>query len=67
MSRLRDFARSLMPGNDAALAADLNPTASRQRRRGHRTGGAIRAARHGQAWEDTDRPREKNRGRRRSR
>ncbi|HEX9755733.1 MAG TPA: hypothetical protein VGA42_08490 [Gemmatimonadales bacterium] len=65
MSRLGDFARSLRPGNDHQLAADLNANASRQRRASHRNGGATRAARQGQAWEDADRQREKNRGRRR--
>jgi hypothetical protein len=65
MSRLGDFARSLRPGNDAELAANLNAQASHQRRRGHRNGGATRAAREGQAWEDADRQRDRNRGRRR--
>lgn len=59
----RDFARSLKPGNDHQLAADLN--ASRQRSASHRNSGATQAARQGQAWEDADRQREKNRGRRR--
>jgi hypothetical protein len=66
MGRLGDFARSLKPGNDHQLAADLNANASRQRQRGHRNSGAQRAARQGQAWEDTDRQRERSgrRGRR---
>jgi hypothetical protein len=46
----RDFARSLRPGNDQQLAADL----STQRRASHRR--SIRsAAAEGQAWEDRDR------------
>ena len=55
----------LRGGNDQQLAADLNANASRQRSRGHRNSGATQAARQGQAWEDADRQREKNRGRRR--
>jgi hypothetical protein len=47
---IRDFVRSLKPGNDQQLAADL----STQRRAGHRR--SLRAtAREGQAWEDQDR------------
>ena len=65
MSRLRDFALSLRPGNDHQLAADLNTNATRQRSASHHRTGATQAARQGQAWEDTDRQREKNRGRRR--
>ena len=53
---LRDFVRSLAPGNDQQLAADL----STRRRASHRRGGAARAAREGQAWEDADRGRERN-------
>jgi hypothetical protein len=47
---LRSFARSLRPGNDAQLAADLNA----QRRASHfrSTRNTDRA---GQAWEDRDR------------
>jgi hypothetical protein len=47
---LRDFARSLRPGNDAQLAADL----STQRRQSHRRN-IGQAAAAGQAWEDRDR------------
>ena len=47
---LRDFARSLRPGNDAQLAADLRAQARVQRSRS-----ATRADREGQAWEDRDR------------
>lgn len=47
---LRDFARSLRPGNDAQLAADL----STQRRASHRRN-VTSVAREGQAWEDKDR------------
>lgn len=47
---LRDFARSLRPGNDAQLAADLRTKARAQRSRS-----ATRADREGQAWEDRDR------------
>ena len=53
---LRDFARSLRPGNDAQLAADL----STQRSRNHRRN-ATRADRAGQAWEDQDRADERAR------
>jgi hypothetical protein len=41
----------LLPGNDHELADDL----STQRRQSHQRGGATRAARQGQAWEDADR------------
>ena len=51
---LRDFARSLLPGNDQQLAEDL----STQRRQGHRRSIA-RAAAAGQAWEDADRRRDR--------
>ncbi|MEU0671344.1 hypothetical protein ABZ330_00330 [Streptomyces sp. NPDC006172] len=53
---IRDFARSLRPGNDQQLAASL----SRQNRRGHRRSipGTARAS---QAWEDADRADERNR------
>jgi hypothetical protein len=67
MGRLGDFARSLMPGNDTELAADLNANASRQRRASHRNGGATRAARQGQAWEDADRRNDRRGGWYRSR
>lgn len=50
MGRLGDFARSLRPGNDAQLAADL--TIQRRVRRSH---AATQAYRQGQAWEDRDR------------
>jgi hypothetical protein len=53
---------SRLLGNDHQRAATKYPgresaseSASRGRRRGHRNGGATRAARQGQAWEDTDR------------
>ena len=54
---LRSFARSLRPGNDQQLAADLNTQARVQRSRS-----ATRAARQGQAWEDADRARDKRGG-----
>lgn len=54
---LRDFARSLRPGNDRALAADL---AAQQRIR--RSRNATKAARKGQAWEDRDRARDRKGG-----
>ncbi|UUU21699.1 hypothetical protein [Streptomyces sp. DSM 40750] len=47
---LRDFARTLRPGNDQQLATDLRTQARVQRSRS-----ATRAAREGQAWEDKDR------------
>lgn len=57
-------------GNDRELAAtkyqgreSATASAARQRRASHRRTGATRAAREGQAWEDNDRQREKNRGR----
>lgn len=53
----RDFARSLRPGNDQQLAADLNTQARVQRSRS-----ATRAARQGQAWEDADRARDRRGG-----
>jgi hypothetical protein len=53
---LRDFARSLRPGNDRQLATNL----SAQRRRTHRQS-ATRADRDGQAWEDQERADERNR------
>lgn len=46
----RNFIRSLAPGNDRQLAADL----SQQRRASHRRSIAGAAAA-GQAWEDRDR------------
>ncbi|MEU9921892.1 hypothetical protein AB0H51_11445 [Streptomyces griseoluteus] len=58
MSRLGDFARSLKPGNDKELAADL----SASRRASHRRTGAARAARQGQKWEDADRARDRRGG-----
>ncbi|MFJ1869945.1 hypothetical protein [Streptomyces chartreusis] len=45
--------RSLAPGNDAQLAADL-----RTQSRIERSRSATRAARKGQAWEDRDRQRD---------
>ncbi|MER8030686.1 hypothetical protein ABTZ78_17205 [Streptomyces bauhiniae] len=50
---LGDFARSLKPGNDKQLADDR---AAQQRVRRSRS--ATRAARQGQAWEDSDRARD---------
>ncbi|MGW4300403.1 hypothetical protein ACWEHT_11560 [Streptomyces sp. NPDC004646] len=46
----RDFARSLKPGADQQLAADLT---AQQRTRRHHSG--TRALRKGQEWEDADR------------
>jgi hypothetical protein len=54
---LGSFLRSLTPGDDRQLAADL----STQRRASHRKRGAGRAARKGQTWEDQDRDRETGR------
>lgn len=54
---LRDFARSLRPGNDRQLAADL----SAQRRVRHRRN-LGKTARAGQAWEDRDRTQDRNGG-----
>lgn len=54
---LRSFARSLRPGNDQQLAADL----SQQRSQSHRRRGTRQAARQGQAWEDADRQQERQR------
>lgn len=45
----------LRGGNDRELAADMRAADSRRNRAGHRNGGARRAARAGQAWEDRDR------------
>lgn len=53
---LRDFARSLRPGNDQQLAATLN---AQQRVR--RSKAATRADRAGQAWETQDRQAEHRR------
>jgi hypothetical protein len=50
MGRLGNFVRSLAPGNDTQLAADL----SQQRRQNHRRN-ISRTAAQGQAWEDRDR------------
>ena len=47
---IRDFLRSITPGDDQQLADDL---AAQQRVRRSRS--ATRAARKGQAWEDADR------------
>jgi hypothetical protein len=58
---LGSFLRSLAPGDDRQLAADL----STQRRNNHRSRGAKRAARDGQAWETADRDRETGRRTRR--
>jgi hypothetical protein len=54
MGRLGNFVRSLTPGNDTQLAADL----STQRRAGHRR--SIRAtADAGEKWEREDRKRDR--------
>lgn len=58
---LGSFFRSLAPGDDRQLAADL----STQRRNSHRTRGAGRAARAGQDWEADERDRETGRRTRR--
>jgi hypothetical protein len=55
------FLRSLAPGDDRQLAADL----STQRRASHRNRGANRAAHAGQDWETQDRDRETGRRTRR--
>jgi hypothetical protein len=55
------FLRSLAPGDDRQLAADL----STSRRDSHRKRGAGRAARAGQDWETADRDRETGRRTRR--
>lgn len=47
---IRDFARSLRPGNDRELATDIQ-----SQQRAARSRSATRAARAGQAWEDRDR------------
>lgn len=57
MSLLGNFARSLKPGNDRELAADL----SAQNRAGHRRS-VPKAAREGQAWEDKDRANDRKGG-----
>ena len=57
----------LRGGNDQQLAADLTAAASRRNRAGHRRGGAQRAARQGQQWEDQDRAKDKRGGWYRSR
>ncbi|MFJ4682033.1 hypothetical protein [Streptomyces sp. NPDC088789] len=56
---LGKFLRSLAPGNDAALAADL----SQQRRRAHRRE-IPRVARDADRWEQTDRARDRQGDRR---
>jgi hypothetical protein len=53
---LRDFARSLRPGNDQQLAANL----STQRSRAHKRS-IPNTARAGQAWEDQERADERAR------
>ena len=60
---LRSFARSLRPGNDQQLAADM----AAQRRATHRRNSAKQAARQGQAWEDPDRQADRRGGRYRNR
>jgi hypothetical protein len=59
MGFFRDFARSLRPGRDDQLAQEL----STARRKGHRRSIA-RAAAEGQAWEDSDRQRDRRGGER---
>ncbi|SDM46961.1 hypothetical protein SAMN04487981_101623 [Streptomyces sp. cf386] len=54
---MKGFLRSLLPGNDRQLAADL----STQRRRNHRRS-VGKAAAEGQAWEDADRQRDRRGG-----
>jgi len=54
---LRSFARSLRPGNDAQLAADLG----QQRRRGHQQRGIAEAAAEGEKWLRQDRADERAR------
>ncbi|MFF7142285.1 hypothetical protein ACFZB5_13685 [Streptomyces nodosus] len=54
---LRDFARSLRPGNDTELAADLAA-----QKRARRSRAATKADREGQAWEDRDRAAERKGG-----
>jgi hypothetical protein len=61
VSFLGNFARSLRPGNDTQLAADL----SAQRRAAHRRS-IGKAAAQGQAWEQDDRARERRGGWRRT-
>lgn len=51
---LRDFVRSLAPGNDRQLAADL----STQRRRAHHRS-VTKAAAEGEKWERKDRKRDR--------
>jgi hypothetical protein len=52
---IRSFMRSLAPGNDAELAADL----STQRRASYWRSGVSKAAAEGDAWEDADRARDR--------
>jgi hypothetical protein len=63
------IANALGGGNDRQLAAtkyagreSATETASRRNRAGHRRGGATRAARQGQTWEDRDRAQDKRGG-----
>lgn len=51
---LRDFMRSLAPGNDAQLANDL-----RTQQRIQRSRSAAKADREGQKWERKDRARDR--------
>lgn len=62
------FLGDLFGGNDRQLAEtkyagreSASDSAARSRRTSHRNGGATRAARAGQAWEDSDRDRETGR------
>lgn len=59
MSALGRFIRSLIPGDDHQLADRVTAEASAKRRAGHRNGGALRAARQGQTWEEQDRARDR--------
>lgn len=60
---LRDFARSLKPGNDRQLAAEYtgresaSDRAAARRRQSHRTKGVARAAKAAEQWEQKDRRR----------
>ncbi|MER6978726.1 hypothetical protein [Streptomyces carpinensis] len=63
---IRDFVRSLRPGDDRALAAEqyagresASDRAARLRRERHRSKCAQRAARQGQTWEDKDRAKDR--------
>jgi len=60
------FLGNLFGGNDRQLAEtkysgreSASQSAARARSAGHRNGGATRAARRGQSWEDSDRAQDK--------